>query len=72
MEHPNPTPGSRPGAVGTVALLVVGLLILVPSGLCTTVFLGNGFGLMALVIGGPFVIFGGWLVWSGIKRIRDR
>jgi hypothetical protein len=72
--------------IATVAMLLVGLLILVPSGLCTGWF---GIGalvaafanpahandtaplfFMALVVGGPFVIGGGALVWLAIRRIR--
>ena len=72
--------------VGTVALLVVGLLILVPSGLCTGIVGGGailtmvtdlkdasgavGILAMALIVGGPFVVGGGAMVWRAITRMR--
>jgi len=56
-----------------IALVVIGLLILIPSGLCTTLVASasswNGFGL-ALSIGGPFILFGGGLMLFGIWRLR--
>ena len=78
----------RHSAAGTAALLTVGLLILVPSGLCTGI-LGGGalvgafedpknadsalsFLLMPLTIGGPFVVGGGAMVWLAIQRMRGR
>ena len=63
----------RPGATaGSIALLVVGLLILVPSGLCTAFFMsaGNQMEGVALIFGGPFIVLGGWLVWLGIRKMR--
>lgn len=76
----------RTGTAGMIALLVLGLVILIPSSLCTG-FLGIGAlvdtianpanagdGLsvmaMALVIGGPFVATGAVLVWFAIRRLR--
>jgi hypothetical protein len=79
-----PDPARRPSLAGTIALLVIGLLILIPSGLCTGFFAlypmvqaiidrrsiaDDIFGL-ALVIGGPFVLLGGFMVWRGVKRLR--
>lgn len=68
-------PQASSGSSGwAVALIVIGLLILVPSGLCTTV-LGlsssswNDLGVV-LTVGGPFVLVGGWMVFSGIRRLR--
>jgi len=55
-----------------IALIVVGLLILVPSGLCTTVVGLSSLGSLgiALVIGGPFILAGGGMVLSGIRGLR--
>ncbi|HEY4943144.1 MAG TPA: hypothetical protein VII56_17065 [Rhizomicrobium sp.] len=78
----------RHSAAGTAALLILGLLVLIPSGLCTGI-LGGGaligafedpknadsalsFLLMPLIIGGPFVVGGGAMVWVAIKRMRGR
>jgi hypothetical protein len=65
------------------ALVVIGLLILIPSGLCTGVFgvgalldLGSGQGyevvmlVGALVIGGPFIILGTLLLRTGLRERR--
>ena len=86
MSQPDPTPRRHYRAAGTAALLIVGLLILVPSGLCTGAF-GIGAVLelltnpqnadtsmlgMALIFGGPFVAVGGVLVWIAIRRMRAR
>ena len=72
---------------GTIVLLVLGLLVLVPSGLCTGYFgiiglMGmldsrdTGYGILffgsALVLGGPFVVGGGAMLWIGIRRLRRR
>jgi len=78
-----PEPVKR-SVAGGIALLVIGLVILIPSGLCTGVMAGDaifslftpsgsaGLGLLmpALIFGGPFVAGGGALVWEGIKRLR--
>ena len=85
-----PEPGAKPrySAAGTVALLIIGLLFLVPSGLCTGI-LGGGALLdafvhpenvsdsvsmivMVAIVGGPFVAIGAVLVWLGVKRMRGR
>jgi len=81
-------PRPRVSIAGTVALFVIGLLVLVPSGLCTGIMGGGallamitdpknaggsmGILVMALIVGGPFVIGGGAMVWHAIMRIRDR
>jgi len=87
MPQPDPTPpAATPSVAGTVALIVVGLLIFVPSGLCTGVMaLGPLIGailnpqgsqdpfegvLFALIVGGPFVLIGGAMLWRGIRRWR--
>jgi len=72
---------------GGIALLLVGLVILVPSGLCTGLFgggallemvmhPGNGDAIgilpMALIFGGPFVALGGYLVYLGVRKLRGR
>ncbi|HUE64865.1 MAG TPA: hypothetical protein VMO78_10875 [Rhizomicrobium sp.] len=81
-----PQPDRKPSLAGGIALLVLGLVILIPSGLCTGVF---AFGpwiesimhpsrydpsmamlIPALAIGGPFVYMGGALVFAGFTRIR--
>ena len=56
-----------------IALIVIGLLVLVPSGLCTAVM---GFSswdslAVALSIGGPFIVVGGGLVLGGIAWLRS-
>ena len=81
-EHPNP-PGPR-WTLGAVALIVLGLLILIPSGLCTAALgissigsLFSSFGglssaVMGLVgtvmLGGPFLALGVFLIWTGWRR----
>jgi hypothetical protein len=80
-----PQPDRRPSIVATIAILVVGLLILVPSGLCTGIFalmpviqaishpsqmVSLGDVSLVLMIGGPFVVAGGLLTWWGINRLR--
>jgi hypothetical protein len=84
MPSPEPRPDQKPNLALSIAILVIGLLILVPSGLCTGIFTiypiiqsfttphgGDlGFVQLALVIGGPFVLLGGFLVWLAISRLR--
>ena len=75
--------GPRRNVAGGIALLVLGLVILVPSGLCTGImaigaivsmirYPASGMSLLptALIFGGPFVAGGGALVWEGVKRLR--
>jgi hypothetical protein len=88
MEKPDPAAGPKMHIAGAIAMVVIGLLILIPSGLCTGVIGGgaliNGFlhpgyiggtlsmFVMALMVGGPFVVGGGALMWFGVKRLRGR
>ncbi len=64
-----------------VALVTIGLLILIPSGLCTSAFgiaaLMGSLGpsgadmsilAMALIVGGPFVALGALLVRAGLRQ----
>jgi hypothetical protein len=68
--------------------LIIGLLFLIPSGLCTGIF-GGGALLDAFVnpqnasdslsmifaaalFGGPFIAVGGVMVWIAVKRLRGR
>ncbi len=76
-------PQNNNSGCASLALIVIGLMILIPSGLCTGFFaLGSlvevilkpgsaadGLDMlpMALIVGGPFVVVGGLLVWSGIR-----
>jgi hypothetical protein len=88
MSQPELGPKRRYNVAGTVALLLIGLLFLVPSGLCTAI-LGGGALLDAFVhpenvsdsvsmivtvaiVGGPFVALGAVLVWFSVKRMRGR
>jgi len=80
MNEPQPTPQRR-WTASAIALLVFGLVILVPSGLCTAYLgvMGIFFGgndmadvlTMALFYGGPFVLIGGILVWLAF-RVRKQ
>lgn len=74
----DPKPAGR-WTGSAIVLVVIGLLILIPSGLCTGVFgIGalidggggySGFVLgMALVIGGPFILLGALLVRTGLRE----
>jgi hypothetical protein len=88
MSQPEQSARPRYSAAGTAALMIIGLLILVPSGLCTGIFgggavldaivhpenIGDSVSMIgaALVFGGPFVAVGGVLVWLGVKRMRGR
>ena len=79
-----PDRARRPSLAVTIALLVIGLLILIPSGLCTGFFtlspivraiidrssVSNDIFGLALAIGGPFILLGGFMVWRGVKRLR--
>ena len=84
MSHLPPSQRTRPHWTAiSVALLILGLLILIPSGLCT-VLLGGSIiaeGLpngdlsgipIVLLYGGPPVAMGAALVWAALKsRRRD-
>lgn len=86
MSQPDPSAKPKYSAAGTAALMIIGLLFLVPSGLCTGI-LGGGAAIDAFVhpenigdsasmmltvaiVGGPFVVFGAMLVWFGVRRMR--
>ena len=74
--------------VGSVALIVIGLVIFIPSGLCTGVGVimplaeaisrPNGamgaFGVLPVVLafGLPFVLGGGAMIYHGVSRLRAR
>lgn len=75
-----PTPPPQPRWTGSaIALVLIGFLILIPSGLCTAVFglgdlMGSGGGYMlvlALIVGGPFVVLGIALIRSGLRERRQ-
>jgi hypothetical protein len=73
---------------GSIALIVIGFLIFVPSGLCTGVMAigplvysvlhpsqNNGDLSMlpvALTIGLPFVTLGGVMIYAGVSRMRAK
>jgi hypothetical protein len=74
----------RPRWTGAaITLFAIGLLILIPSGLCTGVFgigaivgsfSSNGFDygivIMALIVGGPFMLLGALLMRTGLRERR--
>ncbi len=80
MSTPEQQP--KPRGAGAIALIVIGLLILIPSGLCTSLFaIGSivsllvspmnadvGVILPALIVGGPFIALGAFLVHLGWRR----
>jgi hypothetical protein len=81
-EPEKPPPQRLRWTAGSIALFVIGLLILVPSGLCTGIFgaiaLSDisretaGLLAMALMIGGIPALIGAALVYAGLKaRRRD-
>ena len=83
---PDPIPKPRYSTAGIVALIVLGLLLLVPSGLCTAAIgIGAIYGMIAapenagdalgtipmiLIVGGPFIVGGAALLLTGIRRSR--
>jgi hypothetical protein len=84
MSQQPPPPRTRPRwTVINIALLILGLLILIPSGLCTALLGGSiiAEGLpngdlsgipIVLLYGGPPVAIGAALVWAAFKaRRRD-
>jgi len=84
MSQQPPPPRTRPRwTVISIALLILGLLILIPSGLCTALLGGSiiAEGLpngdlsgipIVLLYGGPPVAIGAALVWAAFKaRRRD-
>ena len=88
MSQPELSPKRQYNAAGTAALLIIGLLFLLPSGLCTGIFGGGALLdallhpenirdslsiiLMAVLFGGPFIAVGAVMVWFGVKRMRGR
>jgi hypothetical protein len=88
VSQPDPSAKPKYSAAGTAALMIIGLLFLVPSGLCTGIFgggavidafahpenIGDSVSMIAMasIIGGPFVAFGAVLVWFAVKRMRRR
>ena len=81
------TPPRRSGAA--IALIAVGLLILVPSGLCSAVlgivFLNEALTYtgrsaadsrellrVVLMVGGPPMALGAFLLWLGLRQRRSR
>ena len=83
MAEPEPV-----SVAGAIAMLVTGLIVLIPSGLCTGLFgggalidmlfhpenAGDAIGglIMVLVFGGPFVIVGILLLRRGIRGLRGK
>jgi hypothetical protein len=81
-------PERESSLVGSIALIVIGLLIFIPSGLCTGVGVisslmeamshpngaAGAFGFLpvALIFGLPFVFGGGAMIYHGVSRIRAR
>jgi hypothetical protein len=87
MSQPNDRERRSVGTtLGAIALIVIGLLVLVPSGLCTSVFGYNaissyisnpsqsdiGLLAIALVLGLPFVAIGAVIVRAGVRIWRDK
>ena len=86
VSQPDPSAKPRHSAAGTAALMIIGLLFLVPSGLCTGIFGGaalidmlshprgedyaSGILVTAFIVGTPFIAIGGTLLWLAIKRMR--
>jgi hypothetical protein len=86
MTSPEPSPPRR-WTSAAVAIFVIGLLILVPSGLCSSAFLvgmlysavseGANFGeslsvlSSVVLVGGPFIVVGAALTFFG-WRMRSR
>jgi hypothetical protein len=83
MSQKPPSDQGKPRWTGiAIALFVMGLLVLVPSGLCTglgMIFALSPYGrqdpsmvLMVLTFGGVPMAFGAFLVYAGLKsRRRD-
>ena len=87
MDDPDPPRTPAGSVAGAIAMVVIGLVIFIPSGLCTSVLGGGALvqmfirpgsseGIavltMALATGGPFVGGGFALIWYGVKRLRGR
>ena len=81
-----PPPERTYPTAGIVALVVIGLLLVIPSGLCTAVLGGgaiwetltdpnNASDLlntlpMVVIVAGPFIVGGGAMLITGIRRAR--
>ncbi len=52
-----------------IALLVIGLLIFVPSGLCTGIMAGNAVFMTIDMLGRPDRTFSPWLLLQGIPSV---
>ena len=82
MSQHTPPQGTRPRWTAiSVAILILGLLILIPSGLCTALLGGSiiAEGLpngdlsgipIVLLYGGPPIAMGAALVWAALKARR--
>lgn len=81
MTAPDPPPQRLRWTGGAIALVVIGFVILIPSGLCTAIVgvpsLARATGetfvtlLGALVFGGPFIALGiGFIVTGFRSRVR--
>ena len=86
MSLPDPVPERHYSPAGIVALVVIGLLLVIPSGLCTAVLGGgaiwetltdpnNASDLMntlpmVAIVAGPFLVGGGAMLITGIRRAR--
>jgi hypothetical protein len=85
---PTTPPGPQRRRAASIALICIGLLILVPSGLCTAYF-GIGFAVdmtrtgdtaayaaaflqLVPVVGGPPIVIGALLLWWGLRRDRRK
>jgi len=84
----DPHAPTRHTVAGALVMIVIGLLIFIPSGLCTgwmgimsvaaifdqPNYPSEGISLLltALVLGGPFAFGGGAMIWFGVKWLRNR
>jgi len=71
-DHQPPTAEHRANAGCGIAVLIVGLLILLTSGLCTGMFAwseggSSEWGPVAWVLGGPFILVGAGLAAFGMR-----
>jgi hypothetical protein len=70
VDPPPQEPSRPPRRAASIALICIGRLILIPSGLCTAVFGGMRQPLAALKIGRPPIAIGAALLACGLKRDR--
>lgn len=87
MSQPSPDPKPHYSAGGIAALIVIGLLLLVPSGLCSAAIgIGAIYGMIAqpqnagdalnfipmiVIVAGPFIVGGAAMLITGIRRARE-